>query len=207
VAVKLLSQPWNDSTMDSWWNLNSWWNFFYLCGSAAATLTGLMFIAVPLGSALIRKDNLAEVNVFLSPLCFHFLHVFFLCCMTAVPGANPWLIAVAAIVTALLRLATMRKNYSVLRVLAQKEESNIGRSDWILLMVFPTIIYLSLVAAGIGFLMGKGCAVPVLAASCLVLLLISARGAWDTLVAIAVLMPSGQNGPDHDGKAKNAEPS
>lgn len=68
--------------------MDSWWNFFCLCGSAAATLTGLMFIAVPLGSALIRKDNLAEVNVFLSPLCFHFLHVFFLCCMTAVPRAR-----------------------------------------------------------------------------------------------------------------------
>src|ERR1700693_4526312 len=171
--------------------MDSWWNFFYLCGSAAATLTGLMFIAVPLGSALIRKDNLAEVNVFLSPLCFHFLHVFFLCCMTAVPRANPWLTGVAAIVSASLRLTTMPKDYSVLRALARKEDSDIDRSDWVLLVVLPIAIYVSFIAAGIGFLMGKAWAVPVLATSCLVLLLVSARGAWDTLVAIAVMIASG----------------
>ena len=187
--------------------MDSWWNFFYLCGSAAATLTGLMFIAVPLGSALIRKDNISEVNVFLSPLCFHFLHVFFLCCMTAVPRANPWLIGVAAIVSGSLRLTTMPKNYSVLRGLARKGDSDIDRSDWMLLVVLPISIYLSFIAAGIGFLSGKAWAVPVLAASCLVLLLVSARGAWDTLVAIAVMMPSGQDGAGHEAKAKKAERS
>ena len=185
--------------------MDSWWNFFYLCGSAAATLTGLMFIAVPLGSALIRKDNISEVNVFLSPLCFHFLHVFFLCCMTAVPRANPWLIGVAAIVSASLRLTTMPKNYSVLRALARKGDSDIDHSDWVFLVVLPITIYLSFIAAGIGFLSGKAWAVPVLAASCLALLLVSARGAWDTLVAIAVMMPSGQNGAAHDEKPNKVD--
>ena len=174
--------------------MESWWNFFYLCGSAAATLTGLMFIAVPLGSALIRKDNLGEVGVFLSPLCFHFLHVFFLCCITAVPAANPALIGVASIVSAFLRLTRMPKNYSILRALRQKEDPDVDRSHWVLLVVLPTAIYLSLIAAGIAFLLGKAWAVPFLAASCLVLLLVAARGAWDMLVLIAVILRSGQNG-------------
>jgi hypothetical protein len=184
--------------------MDNWWNFFYLCGSAAATLTGLMFIAVPLGSALIRKENLAEVDVFLSPLCFHFLHVFFLCCMTAVPGANSELTGVAAITSALWRLTRMPKNYSVLRALAKKEESDIELFDWVLLVFLPIAIYLSLIAAGVGFLSGKAWAVPVLASNCLGLLLASARGAWDMLVAIAVLVRSGQNGAAEEAKPKNA---
>lgn len=94
--------------------MDGWWNFFYLCGSAAATLTGLMFIAVPLASVLIRKDNLPVVNVFLSPLCFHFFHVFLLCGMVAFPRANPSLTGVAAIVSALWRLAGMPRHSSVL---------------------------------------------------------------------------------------------
>ena len=102
--------------------------------------------------------------------------------MTAVPRANPWLTGVAAIVSASLRLTTMPKNYSVLGGLARKGDSDIDRSDWMLLVVLPIAIYLSFIAAGVGFLSGKAWAVPVLAASCLVLLLISARGAWDTLV-------------------------
>jgi hypothetical protein len=101
----------------------------------------------------------------------------------------------------------MPKNYSVLRALAQKEDSDIDRSDWVLLVVLPTIVYLSFIAAGIGFLSGKAWAVPVLAASCLVLLLVSARGAWDTLVTIAVMMPSRQDGAGHEEKAKKVERS
>jgi hypothetical protein len=76
-----------------------------------------------------------------------------------------------------------------------------------LLVVLPITIYLGFIAAGIGFLSGKAWAVPVLAASCLVLLLVSARGAWDTLVAIAVMMPSGQDGAGHEEKAKKVERS
>jgi hypothetical protein len=183
--------------------MDSWWNFFYLCGSAAATLTGLMFIAVPLASALIRKDNLAQVNVFLSPIYFHFLHVFFLCGMAAVPGANPSLTGVAALVSALWRLAGMPKHCSVLRAEAKREEAEIDLSDWVLLVVLPTIIYVSLIAAGIGFLSGKAWAIPILAASCFALLLGAARGAWDTLVTIAVIR-SRQNDSAQQEQAKNA---
>ena len=184
--------------------MDSWWNFFYLCGSAAATLTGLTFVAITLGSALIRKDTLTEVHVFLSPLCFHFLHVFFLCCVTAVPGAHPGLTGVAAIVSALWRLTKMPRTCSVLRALAKREEPDIDLSDWVLLVVLPTTIYLSLIAAGIGFLSGKLWAAPILATSCLMLLLGSAASAWDTLVTIAVLIPSGQNGRPQEEKQKNA---
>ena len=167
--------------------MDGWWNFFYLCGSAAATLTGLMFVAVPLASALIRKDNLPVVNAFLSPFCFHFLHVFFLCAMVAVPGFNPSLTGVGAIASALLRLAGMPRHYSILRAETKNEQAEIHFSDWLLLVVFPTIIYVSLIAAGIGFLFRKSWAVPLLTASCIALLLCAARGAWNTLVTIAVV--------------------
>ena len=180
--------------------MDSWWNFFYLCGSAAATLTGLMFVAVPLASALIRKDNLEQVNVFLSPLCFHFLHVFFLCSIAAVPGANSSpLPGIAAMVSALWRLAGVPRHYSVLRNEARREDAEIDLSDWTLLVVLPAIVYVALIAAGLGFLVGKTWAVPILAASCLALLLGSARGAWDTLVTIAVVR-SKQADPAKTGK-------
>ena len=167
--------------------MDGWWNFFYLCGSAAATLTGLMFITVPLASTLIRKDSIAQVNVFLSPLCFHFLQVFFLCVMVAVPRANPSLTGVAAIVSALWRLAGMPRHLSVLRIERKNPQAEIRLSDWLLLVVLPTIIYISLIVAGIAFLSGKSWAVPMLASSCIALLMVAARGAWDTLVTIAVI--------------------
>ena len=166
--------------------MEQWWNFFYLCGSAAVTLMGLMFVAVTLGSTLINKDNIDLVNAFLSPLCFHFLHVFFLCCAFAVPGAHPHLLAGAAILSALWRL-TMRmpKTYAVVHAEAKKENADIDFSDWVIVVVLPIIVYVVLMVTGVGFLLGQPWAVSTLAASCLVLLLSAARGAWDTLIWIA----------------------
>ena len=184
--------------------MDNWWNFFYLCGSAAATLTGLMFIAVPLASTLIRQDNIAQVNVFLSPLCFHFLHVFFLCVMVAVPGGNFSLTGVAAIVSALWRLAGMPRHFSVIRTERKNPEAEVHLSDWLLLIVLPTIVYVALIAAGIGFLTGASWAVPILAASCIALLLGAARGAWNTLVTIAVLIRPEQNGAAREEQRKDS---
>ena len=160
--------------------------FFYLCGSAAATLTGLLFVAVTLGAALIHQDNLDRVHAFLSPLCFHFLHVFFLCCAFAVPGAHPQLLAGAAILSALWRLTmSMPKTYAVVRTEAKKEHTDIDMSDWMIVVVLPLLVYVALLVTGVGFLFGQSWAVSTMAASCLVLLLSAARGAWDTLIWIA----------------------
>ncbi|HET9401860.1 MAG TPA: hypothetical protein VFO34_13015 [Candidatus Acidoferrales bacterium] len=81
----------------------------------------------------------------------------------------------------------MPKHYSVLRTEAKRDEAEIDVSDWMLLVVLPIAIYVSLIAAGAGFLSGKSWAVLTLAASCIALLLVAARGAWDTLVTIAVI--------------------
>jgi hypothetical protein len=149
------------------------------------TLTGLTFVAVTLGSTIIKKENLEQVNVFFSPICFHFLHVFFLCCMTAIPAANSNLLAAATILSALLRLVKIPKNYSVLHALAKKDGVDIDHSDWATTVVMPTMVYLGLIASGIGFLSGEPWAVDALAISCLVLLLGAAKGAWDTVIWVA----------------------
>jgi hypothetical protein len=165
--------------------IDQWWNFFYLCGSAAVTLTGLTFVAVTLGVTIIKKENMDKVNVFFSPICFHFLHVFFLCCLTAIPGASPKLLAAGTILSAVWRLASMPRAFSVVRGLAQKDGADIDHSDWVTIVLIPTTVYFGLIAAGVGFLSGKPWAVDALALSCLVLLLGSAKGAWDTVLWVA----------------------
>jgi hypothetical protein len=165
--------------------IDQWWNFFYLCGSAAVTLTGLTFVAVTLGVTIIKKENMDKVNVFFSPICFHFLHVFFLCCVTAIPAANPQLLAAATLLSGLWRLASMPKAFSVVHTLAKEDGADIDHSDWVTIVLIPTAVYLGLITSGIGFWSGQPWAVDALAISCLVLLLASAKGAWDTVLWVA----------------------
>jgi hypothetical protein len=77
---------------------NNWNDFYFLCGSSAAGLTGLMFIVVTFGSKFIRKDNLDQLNLFHGSVCFHFIEIFLLCCVASVPTAGPHIIGVAAMV-------------------------------------------------------------------------------------------------------------
>ena len=103
---------------------------------------------------------------------------------------------VAAIGSALWRLTGMPKHVSILRSERKNPQAEIHLSDWLL-------IYVSLIVAGIAFLSAKSWAVHMLAASCIVLLLVAARGAWNTLVKIAVIR-SKQNESAQQQKAKTA---
>lgn len=164
-----------------------WWNFFYLCGSSAAALMGLMFVAVTLGWRLIKKETIALTHVFLSAIFFHFLQVLFLCCLTAVPVESPKLLAGATVISALIRLANIPSTCGRLKGEA-RNKVEITRSDWINIVLLPSCVYLTLLAAGIGLYCGAFWAIPLLAGSCLVLLLGAAYGAWDMLLWIATTL-------------------
>ena len=80
---------------------------------------------------------------------------------------------------------SMPKTYAVVHAEAHKEPTTIDVSDWVIVVVLPILVYVVLLVTGVGFLCGQPWAVSTLAASCLVLLLGSAKGAWDMLIWFA----------------------
>lgn len=164
----------------------AWWNFFYMCGSSAAALMGLMFVAVTLGWRLIKKETIALTHVFLTAIVFHFLQVLFLCCLTAIPVESPLLLAAGAAGSAAIRLAGIPAICRHLRAEAQRVE--ITRGDWFNIVLMPSAAYLALILSGAGLLAGAVWAIPLLAASCLFMMLGSAYGAWDMLLWIATTL-------------------
>lgn len=163
-----------------------WWNFFYMCGSSAAALMGLMFVAVTLGWRLIKKDTIALTHVFLTAIVFHFLQVLLLCCLVAVPVDSPLLLAGGAAGSALIRLGGIPATCRRLRAEAKRVE--ITRTDWFNIVLMPSGVYLALILAGAGLYSGAVWALPLLAGSCLFMLLGSAYGAWDMLLWIATTL-------------------
>lgn len=47
--------------------LEQWHEFFLLCGTAAATLIGALFIVISLGPSIIAAENQTGVRAFISP--------------------------------------------------------------------------------------------------------------------------------------------
>lgn len=65
--------------------LHGWQNFYTLLGEAAATLTGLMFVAASLGARLISDEADSKVRTFLTPTVVHFSLVLLLAALMNVP--------------------------------------------------------------------------------------------------------------------------
>jgi hypothetical protein len=55
--------------------LQRWHDFYLLVGGAAATLVGLMFVAISLGSRLITEQSIPGLRVFVTPTIIHFIYV------------------------------------------------------------------------------------------------------------------------------------
>jgi hypothetical protein len=164
--------------------VSNWTEFYYLCGSAAAGLTGLMFIAVTFGSRLITNEKLPYVDAFFSPICYHFIQVFILCAVALIPIAGPNILGATIALTTAGRFLQLVTTYRLTKA-ASMESHDIERSDWVLGVILPAAVYVSLLATGALYLFGIAAAPALFAISLLCLLLIALRRAWEMLLWIA----------------------
>jgi uncharacterized protein (TIGR00369 family) len=65
--------------------LRDWHNFYLLTGTAAATLIGLMFVAVSLGVSLVNAQTANNVEIFVTPTIVHFIAVLVVAAISIIP--------------------------------------------------------------------------------------------------------------------------
>jgi hypothetical protein len=164
--------------------VSNWTEFYYLCGSAAAGLTGLMFIAVTFGSRLITQEKLPYVDAFFSPICYHFIQAFVLCAVALIPIAGPRTLGATIALTTAWRLLQLATTYRLTKT-ASVESPDIETSDWVLGVILPAAVYVSFLTTGAFYLFGIAAAPALFAVSLLTLLLIALLRAWEVLLWIA----------------------
>ena len=163
----------------------TWQNFYLLVGTAAATLVGLMFVALTFGSSLVTEQTSPTARSFLDPTFNHFVLVLLTACLVLIPTMGPALLGVLLLLIGLLRIAFLFRIYRHMRA-AQQTSSDIELSDWITGVALPLLCYLSLGVTGIGFMACCAQAFNALAAVTLALLLLGVFGAWELLVWMAI---------------------
>jgi hypothetical protein len=164
--------------------MEKWSDFFFLCGSSSAGLTGLMFIAVTFGSKFVTKENIGQVNVFLSPICFHFIQVFFLCCIAEIPTPNTKALGLIILLSSVWRSIRLTRTTRLMKTTA-RHDAEIEASDWMVCVYVPFAAFTALIGTGVGFILQAHWAIYVFSASLLTLLFIGALGAWEMLIWIA----------------------
>ena len=174
--------------------LQQWQNFYMLLGGASATLVGLMFIAISLGSSQWTAEERPTLNAafttFMSPTFIHFVYVLVTALVVLVPVLSQPVLGGLLVLVGLGSLGHTIRTVPFLRTGYRRRR--LDRSDLIWYSLLPSIGYILYGYAGIGLLRAaargttQGGALDVLALVSILLLVVGVRNAWDMIVFLVL---------------------
>jgi hypothetical protein len=163
--------------------LHEWQTYYFMVGTASATLIGLMFIAVSLGADLPAATDEQGVSTFVTPMLIHFGSVLAISAVMLVPTFRQMSLGVALVAIGLgftLYSLWIRRQF-----INHPSSGNYSKSDWKWYVYFPIVGDVLVILTGIWLLMGSTDALDLLAVALVVLLIISVRNTWDLMMWIA----------------------
>jgi len=155
-----------------------WDNFYIMAGSASATLIGLLFVIVTMGtgSRLSGSSALDGISTFLTPTFAHFGGVLFQSLAVLPPWPSVWPVGIILGLTGLVGLA-----YSGKVMIRQRKVAFVTLQwlDWSLYRGLPAVANAGLIVGAVGLIAGKPCAPYAVAGAAALLMFVGVYGAWD----------------------------
>jgi hypothetical protein len=168
--------------------LHDWRDFYVLVGTASATLVGLMFVAVSIGTTIFNEDHSAGMAAFITPTVMHFAATLFACLLVTIP-THSW-----HTLGALLGAGALAGSIYCGRLVVQviiNHRFNVDRIDRLFYVLLPAGGYLLGLIAAVLLVMQAAVSADLIAAAVLTLLFAAIRNAWDMMVWIVIKTPSG----------------
>jgi hypothetical protein len=162
--------------------LPTWQNFYVITGTAAATLTGLMFVVVTLIARIRDRASNEALGAFASPTVVHFCIALLVAAILSAPWQALW---IAGLLLGLTGFGGV--TYDIIVVLRARRQTDyqLILEDWLWYTAFPILSYIAFVVAAILLPINPAPALFVIAAATLLLLFTSIHNAWDTVTYIA----------------------
>jgi hypothetical protein len=163
--------------------LTTWENFYVIIGSAAAALTGLMFVVITLIAGARMRRSSGSVAAFGTPTVVHFCAALLVAAILSAPWQALWN---AGLLLGLSGLGGVTYVVIVLRRARRQTEYQPVLEDWLWHTVFPLVSYTALVVAAIVLPGNPAPALFVIAAVTVLLLFIGIHNAWDTVTYVVI---------------------
>jgi len=165
--------------------LNNWQNYYMIMGTAAATLTGLMFVATTLLAGLDTHESIANAGIaaFNTPTVVQFCIVLLLAGILSAPWQK---FSNLDLLLGLLGLGTMIYQLIIMRRMRSMPHYQSTLEDWLWYMVLPLIANIFLILAAITFLTNLLLALDLIGSSMMLLLITGIRNAWDNVTFLAL---------------------
>lgn len=159
-----------------------WNEYFFMVGSSAAALIGLMFVVVTLTTGRDRQEVEYGKHLYTSPIVWQLGVVLALSGGAIAPTITPDVFGWVSGALALFGIATGVRNAIGIKRSAVSPATTFD-SIWYGLV--PAAVYLGLGASAVGVLQGQWWASSAVAAALMALLLISIHAEWDLVTFLA----------------------
>ncbi len=155
--------------------LHEWHEFFFLFGTAGATLVALLFVAVSLGTGFLTAERADATRTFFSPVVIHFTAVFVVSSIALVPGHHAPFFAGLIALCGLVGLAV--SCWATAQLIHNRWSELL--EDRLAYGVLPALAYAVMLAAAYMIFTERNGALETLGGSLLLILLVNIRNAWD----------------------------
>ncbi len=172
--------------------LAAWQNFYVIIGTAAATLTGLIFVVATLIAEVQRQRSPSNESfaTFNSPNVVHFSAALLVAAALSAPWPALWM---AGLPLGGLGIGGALYMVIVFRRARRQTQYEPVLEDWVFHTILPLAAYTALLAAAIFLSRYPTPCLFVVAAATLVLLYIGIHNAWDNVAYIAIELFRRQN--------------
>jgi hypothetical protein len=120
-------------------HLTDWGNFYVIIGSAAAGLTGLMFVVITLGAQAQTIGSEKGIRAFVTPTVVHFCSALMIAVYMSSPGQSPKSLGIG---TAVGGIAGLTYVVWAMRAAHRLREYEPVGSDWMWHAAYPILAYL-----------------------------------------------------------------
>jgi len=163
--------------------LDGWGDYFFMIGSSAAALIGLMFVVVTLTAGRDREQVERGKHLYTSPIVFHLGVILVVSGGAIAPTMTPTLFGAISGGLALIGIATgIRSAVGISRWPGAPDAAGF---DLFWYGLAPAIVYLGLAAGAFGIFEQKPWGASVLAGDLMLLLLVSIHAEWDLVTFLA----------------------
>ena len=180
--------------------LATWQTFYVLIGSAAATLTGLLFVVITLVAGTRLRRSSDPIAAFNTPNVVHFCLALLVAALLSAPWQVLWN---ASLLLGLCGLGGAIYVVIVLRRVRQQTDYTPVLEDWLWHTVFPFVSYTALVVAAMLLPGHPALALFVIAAATVLLLFIGIHNAWDNATYTALVLSAPED-TGQDGNSSSA---
>jgi hypothetical protein len=172
--------------------MDAWQTYDTIIGSAAATLTGLMFIAITLLAGSRARPSAQALGTFNTPTLFHFGAALFIAAVLAAPWPVLWYASVLLVLAGMAGLAYLS---IVLWRMRRLTIYTPVPEDWLFHVTLPIVAYLVLVSAALLLPSNPRLALFGVGGVPLLLLFVGIHNAWDGVTFIVVQFMSSDDKP------------